>query len=134
MDKPRRDAFRKRYNLPAEASRLLEQLPPTPPEQLQPSPASPATLEALLARFTPAELRALELMSSPDGAANIRRYVREIRPLAPLLTGDDLIAAGLAPGPIYAVVLAEARRMQLDGELRNDEDARRWLARRPRAR
>jgi tRNA nucleotidyltransferase (CCA-adding enzyme) len=128
MDSAQRAAFKKRYNLPAEASRLLERLPQAPPERLQAATLTPAQLEELLERFTPVELRVLELMSAPEGAANIRRYAQQIRQLPPLLTGDDLKAAGLAPGPIFTVILAEARRGQLEGVLRNAEDARRWLA------
>jgi len=132
MSKTEREAFKQRYNLPVEALRMLQRLPTSPPVELQSSPAPATTLEALLQHYNPAELRALELMSSPAGAANIRRYLWEVRTLPPLLSGDDLKTAGLAPGPIYAVVLAEARRKQLEGTLRNTAEARRWLAERIR--
>ncbi len=124
-----REQLKRRYNLPAAALRMLRTLPAEPPRELQTAPADATTLEALLVRYTLAELRALELMSSPAGKANIRRYVDQIRRLPPLLTGDDLKAAGLAPGPLYAEILAEARRKQLEGTLRDAGDARVWLAR-----
>lgn len=130
MDQQQRAIFGRRYNLPAAALRMLRTLPFAPPRELQSAAAEASTLEALLGRYAPAELDALALMSSPAGAANIRRYAREVRPLAALLTGDDLKAAGLAPGPSFGTLLAEARRKQLDGELRDAAQARRWLAER----
>ncbi len=51
----------------------------------------------------------------------------EIAP-APLVTGDDLIAMGYAPGPAFGRVLEAAYRKQLDGEIA-DRDAARALAR-----
>ena len=46
----------------------------------------------------------------------------EIRP-APLIGGDDLIAMGFTPGPLFKVILKEVEDRQLDGELRNRDDA-----------
>jgi poly(A) polymerase len=51
----------------------------------------------------------------------------EIRP--PLLTGDDLIALGMRPGPSLGSVLAEIRERQLQGELKTAAQARRWVER-----
>jgi poly(A) polymerase len=51
----------------------------------------------------------------------------EIRP--PLLTGDDLIALGMRPGPALGGVLAEIRERQLQGELKTAAQARRWVER-----
>lgn len=44
-----------------------------------------------------------------------------------LLTGDDLIAMGVTPGPHFRTWLAEIRRLQLDGSLREREDAVTWV-------
>jgi tRNA nucleotidyltransferase (CCA-adding enzyme) len=134
MHQRERDQFRRRYNLPSATLRMLRTLPAEPPVELQAAPVEATTLEALLVRYTPAELRALELMSSSAGTANIRRYVEQIRQLPPLLRCDDLKAAGLAPGPLYAEILAEARRKQLEGTLRDAGEARSWLAQRAQAR
>jgi poly(A) polymerase len=49
----------------------------------------------------------------------------EIRP--PLLTGDDLIAMGIKPGPGMGAVLAELREKQLQDELHNAAEAREWV-------
>lgn len=42
---------------------------------------------------------------------------------APLITGDDLRALGIEPGPLYRKLLGEVRRRQLDGELTTREAA-----------
>jgi len=48
----------------------------------------------------------------------------QIRP--PLLTGDDLIALGLKPGPALGALLAEIREKQLQDELKTKAEARKW--------
>jgi len=49
----------------------------------------------------------------------------EIRP--PLLTGNDLIAMGMKPGPAMGALLAEIREKQLQDELKTSDDARAWI-------
>jgi len=49
----------------------------------------------------------------------------EIRP--PLLTGEDLIALGLKPGPAMGRLLAELREQQLQDELKTPAAARDWV-------
>jgi poly(A) polymerase len=46
----------------------------------------------------------------------------KMRP-APLVTGDDLIAAGYAPGPRFKEILSAVEDAQLEGRLRSKEDA-----------
>jgi tRNA nucleotidyltransferase/poly(A) polymerase len=46
---------------------------------------------------------------------------------APLLTGDDLIAVGLTPGPRFKTLLDEAYDRQLEGQLGDREQALAWL-------
>jgi poly(A) polymerase len=41
----------------------------------------------------------------------------------PLLTGDDLIAHGIPPGPVYRTLLDRVRQAQLDGEIHTREEA-----------
>ena len=48
----------------------------------------------------------------------------EIRP--PLLTGEDLIALGMKPGPALGALLAEIREKQLQDELKTPAEARQW--------
>ncbi len=56
----------------------------------------------------------------------------EIRP--PLLTGDDLKALGVDPGPTMGVLLAEIREKQLQDELKTADEAREWVSARMRIR
>jgi len=51
---------------------------------------------------------------------------------APLLTGDDLIAARFEPGPNFKTLLDRAYDQQLQGELQTREQALAWLASQPR--
>jgi poly(A) polymerase len=46
----------------------------------------------------------------------------EVRP-APLVTGDDLIAAGYSPGPQFKEILAAVEDAQLDGRVRTSGEA-----------
>ena len=58
-------------------------------------------------------------------AAELKRQPG-IRP--PLLTGTDLLALGMAPGPAMGALLAEIREKQLQDELKTKAEARRWAA------
>jgi poly(A) polymerase len=49
----------------------------------------------------------------------------QIRP--PLLTGNDLIALGMEPGPALGAMLAEIREKQLQDELKTKAEARKWV-------
>jgi putative nucleotidyltransferase with HDIG domain len=52
----------------------------------------------------------------------------EIRP-PPLVRGDDLIALGFTPGPIFAKILRQVEDHQLGGELKDREQAIDWIRR-----
>jgi len=52
----------------------------------------------------------------------------QIRP-KPLLTGDDLIAMGYAPGPQFKQILAAVEDAQLEGRLADPEQAREFVRR-----
>ena len=45
----------------------------------------------------------------------------------PLVRGDDLIAMGLKPGPIFGQILEAVETRQLEGNLRNREEALEWV-------
>ena len=53
----------------------------------------------------------------------------EIRP-TPLLTGDDLIAAGYAPGPRFKEMLRAVEDAQLEGALAGKDEALAFVQRR----
>ena len=48
----------------------------------------------------------------------------------PLLTGDDLIARGYAPGPLFKEILSAVEEAQLNGELQSKSEAQEWLEKR----
>ena len=50
----------------------------------------------------------------------------QVRP-KPLLNGEDLIAAGYAPGPLFKTILTAVEDAQLDGRLASREDALRFV-------
>jgi len=52
----------------------------------------------------------------------------EIRP-APLLRGQDLIALGFTPGPIFADILRQIEDAQLGGEITSRQEAIEWVNR-----
>lgn len=62
-----------------------------------------------------------------DKAAELEREPA-VRP--PLLTGHDLIALGMKPGPAMGKLLAEIREKQLADELKTPEQARLWAKQR----
>lgn len=71
----------------------------------------------------------------PLAAAAARRFLGRLPPAALkpcFLSGEDLIAAGLKPGPPFHAVLAEAARRQRSGALKTRAAARAWLAVRTR--
>ena len=97
-----------------------------------------ATLRRLLLRPTfplELELHRLDCLGS-HGRLDVYDFLVEqakqldqqpaLRP--PLLTGSDLIALGMRPGPAMGALLAEIREMQLQDELKTPEAARGWAA------
>ena len=95
-----------------------------------------ATLRHLLLRDTfPLELELhrldclgshgqLDIYHSLVEQAAVLANQPEIRP--PLLTGDDLMALGMKPGPAMGALLKEIREKQLQDELKTPAEARDW--------
>jgi poly(A) polymerase len=52
----------------------------------------------------------------------------EVRP-KPLVTGEDLIAAGYSPGPQFKKIISAIEDAQLDGKLQSREKAMQWVCR-----
>ena len=101
-----------------------------------------ATLRRLLLRETfplELELHRLDCLGSHGDLGHYEYLVGQaaelekkpaIRP--PLLTGEDLIALGLKPGPALGALLAEIREKQLQDELTTSREARAWVNQRLR--
>jgi poly(A) polymerase len=80
------------------------------------------------------ELHRLDCLSSHRHLENYemaRRMLEETPPQevkpAPLLRGDDLIAHGYKPGPLFKTILAAVEDAQLEGKIQNREDALRMV-------
>jgi tRNA nucleotidyltransferase/poly(A) polymerase len=86
-------------------------------------------LQPLLIAPGIADLLALNEASGPElagEAAYCRQLLdrpREVLDPPPLLTGDDLAAHGIPPGPVYRTLLERLRAAQLDGEVRTIAEA-----------
>jgi len=95
-----------------------------------------STLRRLLMRETfplELELHRLDCLGSHGRLEVYDFLVQQARELAaqpeiqpPLLTGADLIAMGMRPGPEMGKLLAELREKQLQDELKTPDDARAW--------
>jgi len=59
----------------------------------------------------------------------VERYLVEWRAIRPLVTGDDLQALGLVPGPAVGRLLDELRAAQATGRIRTRSAALRWARR-----
>jgi poly(A) polymerase len=83
------------------------------------------------------ELHRLDCLASHGDLSNYEMAKRmleetpaeEIRP-APLLRGDDLIAHGYTPGPIFKEILQAVEDAQLEGKVRSSADALRLVVER----
>jgi poly(A) polymerase len=96
-----------------------------------------ATLRRLLMRETfpiELELHRLDCLGSHGKLDHYEFLIQQaeelkkkpaIRP--PLLTGNDLIALGVKPGPAMGVLLAEIREKQLQDELKTTREAKAWV-------
>ncbi len=79
----------------------------------RPGPQSDAAAGSTLRRrFEGLPLAAVA--AAPDGPA-AQRWLGELRGVRPVITGEDLLAAGVAPGPAIGDGLAAARDAVLDG-------------------
>ncbi|MEA2155967.1 MAG: hypothetical protein QOE11_2107 [Solirubrobacteraceae bacterium] len=73
-------------------------------------------------------------LAGADGAEDAaRRWLRDLRHVALEIGGDDLVAAGIAPGPEIGERLASALDLRLDGELAAGRDAELAAALQPAA-
>lgn len=61
--------------------------------------------------------RMIELKRQSDAKRKITR----------LITGHDLIALGLKPGPIFKTILTEMEELQIEGKIKNKEEGIEYL-------
>jgi tRNA nucleotidyltransferase (CCA-adding enzyme) len=87
---------------------------------------TPSQLRAALSVHTPEAIAlaaALAGPSSPSAAAAAREWFERVRFVLLQITGDDLLAAGVAPGPEVGARLSAVLARKLDGELDAGRDA-----------
>ena len=75
---------------------------------------SAGQLDRLLSPFAPLLLEVWASNQATSIQRQIKYYLQYLRPIASALTGRDLQAQGIAAGPQYKTLLAEAREGQLD--------------------
>jgi len=57
----------------------------------------------------------------------VREYFLRLKDLRPTISGQDLLAAGLSPGPQVGQILKRLREAWLDGEVSSPKEERTWL-------
>ncbi len=96
--------------------RLLER-------QLNNANLAPSRVAELLERFDDAALAVFAIASdSLQASSYVDRYREEWRAVQTELTGNDLKALGLPPGPRYKEILGSLRAQRLDGQIATRED------------
>ena len=124
-------ALRQSLKISNEESEQMQQTLEGLAPLLRDEPPAVCTLKRFLAKPTAPLSR--ELLAALDGIIDSRRFqwlhnrLSELEQTdyapAPLITGDDLTAAGLTPGPVFKKVLDRAYDEQLEGRLTTKEQA-----------
>ncbi len=115
------------YGLPTPLSRLLHEIPSLrTASPVLAAPLSGGALDALLQPFSPLGLIVLHY-AEPSTANAIGQYLYVLRPQRPPLNGRDLQRLGIAAGPQIGQLLAELRKVYLDGAVTSREEAEAWV-------
>ncbi|HRO25437.1 MAG TPA: hypothetical protein PLR07_14210, partial [Promineifilum sp.] len=85
----------------------------------------PSRIVSVLRPLAPRTLLMMRILD-PGEPINrwLERYVAEWRHVRTTITGDDLRAAGLPPGPAYTRILGKLLAARLDGEVGDDAEER----------
>jgi tRNA nucleotidyltransferase (CCA-adding enzyme) len=132
LEAPAAEAWLARFGAPSPLRALLARARDEAPgllARLGPAPR-PAAAYATL-RGVPEVVAAWAYVStrSARGRARIAAHLAEWRDVRPLLTGDDLQAMGLPPGPRLGQLLGRLQAAQVAGRLRSREAAAAWVRR-----
>ncbi len=99
-----------------------------PPHRWRPLLAHPAAAELIQLHRAIAEA---DRLPSLEDVAYCEHLLRTLSPAEldppPLVTGSDLLAMGLPPGPTIKRLLEQVRQRQWDGELRSKAEALAWV-------
>jgi tRNA nucleotidyltransferase (CCA-adding enzyme) len=138
-----RNAFRERLDLPGRLRRVWEEwdgLPARAPKALagdgaQDEEPDPVRVDRLFDGAPPEVL--VHLMAACDDPRVQRAvplYLSHLADVRTALTGKDLQALGLPPGPDYRKILGALRELRLRGRVRSRDDELDWLKRKGYAR
>jgi tRNA nucleotidyltransferase (CCA-adding enzyme) len=95
---------------------------------LQVRDVRPSEVYALLEPYSgPAILVTWVASDSPRVREQLSHYWQTYRHVHPILTGDDLKALGLSPGPIYGHILRALRDARLDGQIASEAEERQMV-------
>jgi tRNA nucleotidyltransferase (CCA-adding enzyme) len=83
-------------------------------------PLRPSELRALLRREPPEALALALALGAP--AEQVLSWASDLRHTRLAITGEDLIEAGIAPGPAVGAALEETLRRTLDGDVESREE------------
>lgn len=105
-----------RFSLPKPIRLMVEQWPQLVAlaATLTQTTLSAGQLDRLLSPFEPLLLQVWASNQAASIQRQIQYYLQYLRPIASAVTGRDLQAQGIAAGPHYKTLLAEAREDQLD--------------------
>ena len=124
-----RYALLRRYPLSGDEQRLMAEIGTLDDIRaaMEARPLRPSEIDRLLRELGDTALRLLALRAPDEIGRTVEQYRREIRPVRPLLNGDDLKALGIPPGPRYRALLDGLRAAQLDGDIRTRVEAEQWV-------
>lgn len=114
-----------RLGLPeSHLSRLLEELQGLPRvlKRLEGERLRPSTLRYLLDGISREALLLLWAFGGRRGKERIGRYLTHLTSVKPALTGKDLQAFGIKPGPRYRQILDALLKARLEGEVRSRQE------------
>jgi tRNA nucleotidyltransferase (CCA-adding enzyme) len=131
LDVVEREDLIRRYRLPGGAAKLMREIGAIGAlrSELGATHLAASYLAELLQPFSLHALTIGELAEDGTVRAAISRFLAELRPLPPLLSGRDLLDLGVAAGPQVGALLARIRAAQLDGLVRNRDEALELLRR-----
>jgi tRNA nucleotidyltransferase (CCA-adding enzyme) len=89
---------------------------------------SPSEISALLENMSLISVGAVSSISdSREVASRLRHYLEDWRLRRPELTGGDLLALGVPPGPMVGCILRELRRRRIDAAVSSEAEERRLV-------
>jgi tRNA nucleotidyltransferase (CCA-adding enzyme) len=112
-----------RIKLPAQLKRMVQSAGALYVELPGFTTASPSAITIRFDSVEPLSLLGVYLAADdPNSQQMLMMYISKWRKISPVLSGHDLRAKGVPPGPIYKDVLTTLRKAWLDGEVNSPEE------------